>query len=218
MTVTAKRSSIQATAPFAVPGPVPNRLVTQVMPTAIVLFAIAAGAVHLIHNLLPMVAPLLMDASGPGGAPVPNGGPLAGGPPMAGGAPGGAPAGGLPGGTPGGLIGLIMPYMNELFLLNFLAYAVLAIAFVIVLRRAFQRMTVDGALILLSLVTLSLWATMGSPDPLGTGTAALVAEVGVIVLAVLDIILIASPREFVGRRANSGFVGPPSRNSLERRQ
>ena len=214
MTVTTKRSDIQATAPFAVPRPVPNRLATHVLPTLIVLLAFAAGAVHLIHNLLPMIAPLLMDASGPGGAPVPNGGPMAGGPPMAGGAPGGAPGGG----PPGGLIGLIMPYMNELFLLNFVAYAVLGIAFVIVRRRAFQRATVDAALILLSLVTLFLWATMGSPDPLGTGTAALVAEVGVIVLAVLDVILIASRREFVGRRANSGFVGPPSRNSLERRQ
>src|SRR5579871_5308633 len=69
MTITTKRSDIQATAPFAVPRPVPNRLATHVLPALIVLLAFAAGAVHLIHNLLPMVAPLLMDASGPGGAP-----------------------------------------------------------------------------------------------------------------------------------------------------
>jgi hypothetical protein len=215
MTVTAKRTSIQATAPFAVARPAPNRLATQVLPTLIVLFAIAAGAVHLVHNLLPMVAPLLMDASGPGGAPVPNGAPLAGGPPMAGGAPGGAPAGGLPGGTAGGPIGLIMPYMNELFLLNFLAYALLGITFVVVRRRAFQRLSVDALLMLLSLVTLSLWATMGRPDPLGTGSMALVSEVGVIVLAVIDVILVASRRELVGQRASSGFPGLQSRPQID---
>ena len=86
-----------------------------------------------------------------------------------------------------------MPYMNELFILNFVAYVVLGIAFLMVRRRPSPRRIVDALLILLSLATLSLWAAMGRPDPLGTGTMALVAEIAVIVLAVIDAIVVGRP-------------------------
>src|ERR1700682_4079450 len=121
MTVNTGRSTGHATATLAMPRPAFHRLTGQVVPTLIVLFAIAAGGLHLIHNLLPMAAPFLVGgAAGPGGGTMPGTPPMAARPPMAGGAPDGAPAG-LPDGTLGGLLGLVMPYMNELFILNFVA-------------------------------------------------------------------------------------------------
>jgi len=138
-----------------------HSVVDGVLSALIPLLAVVAGAIHLVHNYLPMEAP-----RGAGGPP---------------------PAGG----GPSGVMGLVGPHLTELFVLNFLAYVVLAGLFVALGRlRPRVRVAVDLLLVVLSAATLAIWNTMGRANPAGLGTWALLAEAGLIVLAVVDAIRI----------------------------
>jgi len=136
--------------------------VKRVIPAALIpVFAVPAAAIHLAHNYLPMGMPA--DA---GGAP---------------------PAGAASPGAAGGLMSLVMPHLSQIMLLNFAAFVGLAVAFVIAVRSARRlRVPVDVLLVLMSGATLYAWNAMGQSNPYGTGTMALIVEVGLIMLAAAD--------------------------------
>jgi hypothetical protein len=87
----------------------------------------------------------------------------------------------------GGLMSLVMPHLSQIMLLNFAASVGLAVAFVIAVRSARRlRVPVDVLLVLMSGATLYAWNAMGQSNPYGTGTMALIVEVGLIMLAAAD--------------------------------
>jgi hypothetical protein len=135
------------------------RATADVLLTALIPFlALVAGAIHLVKNYLPMTA------SQAGGAP-----------PVGAGQP------------PAGLMSVVGPHLGEAFLLNFVAYVVLAGLFVSLGRvRPRLRAALDVLLIVLSVATLAAWNAMGRANPSGLGTWALLAELLLIALAVLD--------------------------------
>ncbi len=133
------------------------------MATLIIVLAIIAGVLHLAHNYLPMEVPT--DASG--------------GPPV------GAPPPGAGGG--GGLMDLIGPYLTQIFVLNFVAFVLLALLlFVATRRHSPWRAGIDVLLVMLCAVTLYAWNALGRSNPSGTGTMALIVEVALIALALID--------------------------------
>jgi hypothetical protein len=143
--------------------------------------AVAAGAIHLAHNYLPMQAP----ASGSSGPP--------------------ADAGAAMGGA-SGLMSLIMPHLSQVMLLNFAAFVGLAIVLVAIARlRSQLRVLVDVLLAGLSLATLYAWNAMGRANPAGTGTLALVVEFALIVIVLGDAVFVAvsrtTRRQFVAQSA-----------------
>jgi hypothetical protein len=139
----------------------PHALVDVLLTALIPLLAVVAGAIHLVHTYLPMSA-----ASHPAGAP---------------------PAGA--GQAAGGLMSLVGPHLSEAFVLNFVAYVVLAALFLTVGRvRPRLRAPFDLLLIVLSVATLEVWNAMGRANPSGLGTWALVAELALIALAAVDVV------------------------------
>jgi hypothetical protein len=146
-----------------------SALLGTVVPAASSLLAIAAGAVHLARALIPMGPP--PSASGPSGfAP-------------------GMPPGGA--GAPSGLIGLVMPHLNQVFILNFVAFVALAVVlFVIARGRPLLRVIVDVLLGSLSAVTLYAWNEMGRINPGGAGTMAMVLELALMLVVIADILVL----------------------------
>ena len=135
-----------------------------VMPAIAAVLAVAAGAIHLAHNYLPMQAP------SSGGAEPPHIAPAAGG------------AGGA-----SGLMSLVGPHLSEVMLLNFVGFVGLALVLVLVARtRPALRLLVDGLLALMSVATLYAWNAMGRSNPYGTGTLALVVELALMMVALAD--------------------------------
>jgi hypothetical protein len=133
-------------------------MVDMLLTTLIPLLGVVAGAIHLVKNYLPM------SASQAAGAP-----PAAASQPQA------------------GLLSLVGPHLGEAFVLNFVAYVVLAGLFVTLGRiRPRLRAVVDVLLVVLSVATLGAWNAMGRANPSGLGTWALLAELALIVLAMLD--------------------------------
>jgi hypothetical protein len=123
--------------------------------------ALLAGAIHLAHNYLPEA--------------MPAGGPPAGGP--------------LPNGAPSGIMALVGPHMELAMMLNFIGFAGLAFVFLWAARRLqwSLRSGSDVLLVMLSATTLYAWNAMGRFNQYGLGTAALVVEAGLILLAVSDV-------------------------------
>lgn len=111
------------------------------------------------------------------------GGPPPGAPPRGTGAPGGsAPPRG--GGPPSPLPLISLP-LNELFLLNFIGFIVLAVIFWIVLRtRPAWIWVVDIVLILYTLASIIGWVRIGMPNPQGLGYLAKGLEIALIVALV----------------------------------
>ena len=149
------------------------------VPALTAVLAIAAGAIHLAHNYLPMPVP----AAG-GGAP----------PPDAAGAAGG----------PGGLMSLVMPHLTEVMLLNCIGFVALAVLLVAIARaRTSLRVIVDLLLAGLSLATLYAWDAMGRANPYGTGTLALIVELALVVVALADAAYVALRSKLAPARAVS---------------
>jgi hypothetical protein len=129
-------------------------------PVITAVLAIAAGAIHLAHNYLPMQTP----APGIGGPP---------------------PA--ATGTGPGGLMSIVMPHLTQVMVLNFVGFAGLAVLLLVVARtQPILRVIVDLLLSGMSIATLYAWNVMGRSNPYGTGMAALVVELGLIVIALGD--------------------------------
>ena len=121
--------------------------------------AFVAGVIHLVHNYLPMGMPSGAAAG---------------------------PASGAPMNAPGGLMGLTMSHLSEVMLLNFVAFAGLAVVFVLTNRlRSRLRVWVDAVLVLMSGATLYVWNAMGRSNPYGTGTLALAVELALILFTVV---------------------------------
>lgn len=122
--------------------------------------ALVAGVIHLVHNYLPMGMP-----SGAAAGPAP-----------------GAPMNA----APSGLMGLTMSHLSEVMLLNFMAFAGLAVVFVLTNRlNSRLRVWVDALLVLMSGATLYVWNAMGRSNPYGTGTLALAVELALILFTVV---------------------------------
>jgi hypothetical protein len=141
-------------------------LTTTVVPVLSAALAVAVGAIHLAHNYLSMSGPS-------GGAGIP-------------------PAGAATAAGPSGWMGLIMPHLSQVMLLNFFAFVGLAVLLVTVaLQRPLLRVAVNVLLAGLSLATLYAWNAMGRANPAGTGSMALVVEVALIVVALADAAFVA---------------------------
>jgi len=137
-------------------------LARLVVPATSAVLAVAAGAIHLAHNYLPMEGPPAGNAAPPAGA--------------------GAQMGG-----PSGLMSQVMPHLSQVMLLNFVGFIGLAVVLIVVARlRPVLRVAVDMMLAGLSLATLYAWSAMGRSNPYGTGTLALVVELALVVIALFD--------------------------------
>jgi asparagine N-glycosylation enzyme membrane subunit Stt3 len=137
------------------------------VPSVTAVLAVAAGAIHLAHNYLPMQAP----PAGSGGSPADIA----------------STAGG-----PGGLMGLLMPHLTQVMVLNFVAFAGLAIVLVAIAQpRPSLRVVTDVLLAVLCVATLYAWTSMGRANPYGTGTLALVVEIVLIPVALTDAVFVA---------------------------
>ncbi len=137
---------------------VPRAMGDLLLTALIPLLAVVAGAIHLVKNYLPMT---VSQASGtpPAGAGV----------------------------APTGLMSLIGPHLGEAFVLNFLAYVVLAGLFVTLGRvQPRLRAVLDVLLVVLSVATLAASNAMGRANPSRLGSWALLAELLLIALAALD--------------------------------
>jgi hypothetical protein len=87
---------------------------------------------------------------------------------------------------------LVMPHLSEVMVLNFVAFAGLAVLLVAIGRHRTQmRAVTDVVLAGLSVATLYAWNAMGRANPAGTGTMALVVEVALIVFALGDATFVA---------------------------
>lgn len=138
----------------------------QALLAAVVVLALVTGVLHL---SLEFVLFHGLAAALPGGS--------AGAPP---GPPAGAPP---PPGGPSFPFGLQLP---QLFLGNFLVYLVLAILVVAVSRvRAEVRALIDVLIVVMTVLTLAGWNSIGRPDPNNLGTVALVVEAALIVCAIV---------------------------------
>jgi hypothetical protein len=139
-----------------------DTLKRTVVPGFAAMLAIAAGAIHLAHNYLPMQAPSAASTAPP-------------------------PATTAAGGGLSGLMSVVMPHLSQVMVLNFVGFVGLAIVLVTVARmRAQLRVVVDVALACLSLATLYAWTAMGRANPANTGIMALVVELALIVVALGD--------------------------------
>ena len=152
-----------------------------VVPAGTAVLAFAAGAIHLAHNYLAMQAPA-------GSSAPPTG------------------AGAAMGGGGSGLMGLVMPHLSQVMVLNFVGFVGLGILLVAIARlRPWLRATVDVLLAGLSLATLYAWSAMGRSNPSGTGTMALVVELLLIVIALGDALYVslarAASRRFAAQSA-----------------
>jgi hypothetical protein len=161
-----------ATTAIAIVRPQPTSAgrLERLLPALTATLAVAAGAIHLVHNYLPMQAP----PSGTGSVP--------------------APAVASVSSTaigPGGLMSLVMPHLSQVMVLNFIAFVGLAVMLVTVARgRSILRAGVDMLLAALGIATLYAWNAMGRANPYGTGTLALAVESALIVLALGDALLV----------------------------
>jgi hypothetical protein len=163
--MTTTGTDIRATSGLRIGTAQPNRLVSTVLPLIIVVLSVAAGAIHLAHNYLPTDGPPAGSAGPPAGA---------------------APAGGG-----SDLMSLVGPYLTEVFILNFVAFVGLAVVFGVFARaRPTLRVLLDGLLVLLSAATLYAWNAFGRANPSGTGTLALVVELALIGVAVVDALVV----------------------------
>lgn len=94
------------------------------------------------------------------------------------------------GGPPPGSPGLpfwpgVLP-LPQLFLLNLIAFVLLAALFLVALRgRLIVRYLVDLLLVVVSLATLAGWNNIRRPNPRGLGTWAVSMEIAQIVLAIV---------------------------------
>jgi hypothetical protein len=83
-------------------------------------------------------------------------------------------------------MGLAMSHLQEVMILNFVAFVGLAVLFVVGSRLSCRRRVwVDALLVLVSSATLYAWNAMGRSNPYGTGTLALVVEVALIVFSIV---------------------------------
>ncbi len=134
---------------------------------AIVILAVADGVLHFALDFILFRGRLI-------------GNPFNGPPP---GAPPGAPAGPPP--SP-----LILP-LNELFLLNFIGWVVLAVLFWLSPRLlGARRWLVDVAMMLYAAATIGGWVLYGMPNPRGLGYTAKGLEVVIIVALAVHVWMI----------------------------
>lgn len=144
-----------------------SALMGSVVPAVSSVLAIAAGGLHLARALTPMGPP----------------------PSAAGGPPPSVPPGAS--GAPSGLMGLVMPHLNQAFVLNFVAFVGLALVlFVIARGRPLLRVIVDLLLASVSAITLYAWNEMGRINPGGTGTLAMILELALIVIVIADMLVL----------------------------
>ena len=152
-------------------------LTSAVVPAVTATLAMAAGAIHLAHNYLPLQAP-----SGAGNPP------------------GGAAM--QAGGGVSGLMSLVMPHLSQVMVLNFVGFVGLAVVLIAIARlRSQLRGLVDVVLALLRVAPLYAGSAMGRANPYGTGTMALVVELALVVIALADAALVAVTRIATRRTA-----------------
>jgi hypothetical protein len=90
---------------------------------------------------------------------------------------------------------LVGPYLSEVFVLNFIAFVGLGVMYAVFARtRPNWRILADGLLVLLSAATLYAWNAFGRANPSGTGTMALIVELALIGIAILDAALVMRRR------------------------
>lgn len=154
------------------PASTPRPIARQI---AIIVLAVISGLVHLYRALL--MFGLL------GGMGMGMGGPRGGGRHFSGGPPPGA----HPGGGGPGLMGMLPVPLSDLFLLNFVGYIVLAIAFYLPALERYRQIT-RWVLLVYALVTIILWYLFTGAGagqfPIGYGDK--VVEVALIVLLLFD--------------------------------
>ena len=166
-------------------------LTSTAVPALSSLLALLAGSIHLARVLIPMGS----RPSGTGGPPP--------GPP-----PGGA-------GAPSALMGLVMPHLNQLFVLNFVAFVGLAVVLFVVARgRPLLRTAIDVVLGVLSGITLYAWNEMGRINPGGTGTMAMIVELALIVLVVADSVFMLVRARMRGADVGAAACTPPGGMSM----
>ena len=145
----------------------PGRMLKVVLPALSAILAVAAGAIHLAHNYLPMQGPTSTTSTAFA-----------------------APAAAMS--EAAGWTSLIMPHLSQVMVLNFAAFVGLAAVLLVIARlRSSLRVLVDVMLAALSVATLYAWNAVGRANPLGTGTLALVVELALIVIALADAAFVA---------------------------
>ncbi|HEV7666433.1 MAG TPA: hypothetical protein VGQ62_23055 [Chloroflexota bacterium] len=135
-------------------------VVGRVLPFVITLLALADGVVHLSLDAILFRGNFIGRLGPPPGAPQ------------------GPPPGGFPPPPP---VPLPLP-LNQMFVLNFVGYVVLAVLFWLALRRfrAWQRW-IDVAFIVYVVVALLAWVDLGMPNPMGLGYLSKAIEIPLVV-------------------------------------